>query len=163
MLIKQDQIQEGLERGHLAIIIPKDKYWLDVEDDTYVYQEPTDPGAYYNNITMDEEEHMLKWMEEHTETISNISRSHWTPSQGIPSKHGPNVASHWAVYNIGAEMLTTFEIFSHIPFISMLTGYLTANPLARHNTQHRVQRHPLDPLLRSNFSAVLWTYYSVQR
>lgn len=46
MLIKTSLFPQRNEYGHLAIIIPKDEYCLKINNDTFVYKDPQDPGPY---------------------------------------------------------------------------------------------------------------------
>lgn len=62
-LIKTNSIQGGNKLGHLATIIPEDEYRLEIEDNDFEYEEPTDPGPYNPDITGNEDDHVRARME----------------------------------------------------------------------------------------------------
>jgi hypothetical protein len=62
-LIKTTPIQGGQELGHLAIVISKEEYRLEIEDEDWEYEEPTDPGPYNPDITGNEGDHEIRRME----------------------------------------------------------------------------------------------------
>ena len=45
-LIKTSSIPGGETHGLLAVVIPEEEYQLEIEDEEFEYEEPTDPGAY---------------------------------------------------------------------------------------------------------------------
>jgi hypothetical protein len=45
-IIKTHHYTEGQKYGHLASIIPQNKYWIVIEDTTWVQTVPNDPSAY---------------------------------------------------------------------------------------------------------------------
>jgi hypothetical protein len=73
-LIKNRAIPGGMEHGHLAIVIPEDEYGLEIEDETYKYVEPSDPGS-YPTLNGDEDEHTIKRLEaEHKESVLDYGK-----------------------------------------------------------------------------------------
>jgi DNA repair exonuclease SbcCD ATPase subunit len=62
-LIKTTSIQGGQELGHLAIVISEEEYRLEIEDEDWEYEEPTDPGPYNPDITGNEGDHEIRRME----------------------------------------------------------------------------------------------------
>jgi hypothetical protein len=73
-LIKLQTIPGGMEHGHLAIVIPEDEYRLELEDNDYDYEEPTNPGS-YPKLDRTEDDHTIKRMEaEHKEAVSDYHK-----------------------------------------------------------------------------------------
>ncbi len=64
-LITTGLFERGGELGHLACVVSEAEYRLEIDDadEEWEYIEPTDPGPYNNEITGDEEEHVIKRME----------------------------------------------------------------------------------------------------
>lgn len=73
--IKTRNIQGGTTLGHLAIVIPEEEYQLEIEDDTWTYEEPEYPGAYNPDITGDEDDYIIRRMEaEHKEKLRDYEK-----------------------------------------------------------------------------------------
>lgn len=73
--IKTRSIEGGTTLGHLAIVIPEDEYQLEIEDNTWVYEEPEYPGAYNPDITGNENDHVVRRMEaEHKEKLADYQK-----------------------------------------------------------------------------------------
>jgi hypothetical protein len=45
-IIKMHHYTQGQKYGHLASVIPQDKYRIVISDETWVHTAPVDPGAY---------------------------------------------------------------------------------------------------------------------
>ena len=79
--IKTRSIEGGTTLGHLAIVIPEDEYQLEIEDNTWVYEEPEYPGAYNPDITGNENDHVVRRMEaEHKEKLADYQNILESPS-----------------------------------------------------------------------------------
>ena len=73
--IKTRSIEGGTTLGHLAIVIPEDEYQLEIENNTWVYEEPEYPGAYNPDITGNENDHVVRRMEaEHKEKLIDYQK-----------------------------------------------------------------------------------------
>jgi hypothetical protein len=46
MIIKTHHYTEGQKYGHLASVIPQDKYRIVISDKTWIHTAPADPGTY---------------------------------------------------------------------------------------------------------------------
>jgi hypothetical protein len=55
--IKNHTIKGGRQLGFLAIVISQEEYRLEIEDEDFEYEEPTEPEEYNTEITGEEEEH----------------------------------------------------------------------------------------------------------
>ena len=61
-LITARSIPGGLELGLLSTVISEEEYQLEIEDENYEYNEPTDPGS-YPELDGDEDDVTVKKLE----------------------------------------------------------------------------------------------------
>ena len=51
--VKTDCFAMGQDLGHIAMVIPQEEYRLELDNEDWEYEEPSDPGPYSEEITAD--------------------------------------------------------------------------------------------------------------
>lgn len=93
-LITVRTIPGGIEHGLLATVIPEEEYQLEIEDEDYEYEEPTDPGS-YPELDGDEEPHEVSRLEAEHKDKQNDFIKYTAFKQHIANEFTQCVDSTW--------------------------------------------------------------------
>lgn len=139
--VKNHTIQGGRQLGFLAIIISQEEYRLEIEDDDFEYEEPTEPEEYNPDITGDEEDHERARLEaEHKRRQGDYER-YLALREHLTDKLVECMDETWLIQlrkpRSGYATRTIKEIFTHLKATA-------AKLTAKERTNLRAQIHQLE-------------------